>query len=240
MIRITRTPGVARLAAAVLVIAAAAAVMLTGHALAGAPNPKPHPKPPGPAVRAATASARRALLRRPDLGAGWSLVSAAPSDTASLTCAADRSVLAAVASATWSQRSSGVFVSGASYGYATGAAERRGWARTADGGMGRCLERLLADGSGQGVRLRATGVRRLAPPPLARGAHGVAVSRYRVSGTASGNGQQTTVALDVVLVAAGTWIAEDEFTAVGASPANALEARVARAQVRRAVSSPAR
>ena len=72
------------------------------------------------------------------------------------------------------------------------------------------------------------------------GAHGVAVSRYRVSGTASGNGQQTTVALDVVLVAAGTWIAEDEFTAVGASPANALEARVARVQVRRAVSSPAR
>ena len=85
--------------------------------------------------------------------------------------------------------------------------------------MGRCLERLLADGSGHGVRLRAGGVRRLAAPHLASGAHGVAARRYRVSGVASGNGQQTSVALDVVLVAAGTWIAEDEFTAAGAPPA---------------------
>jgi hypothetical protein len=236
MTRIPRSPGAARLGAVVLVIAAAA-VILTGHARAGAPHPKPHPKPPSPAVRAATASARRALLRRSDLGTGWSAVSAAPPRAASLTCARDRSALAAVASATWSQRSSGVFASGASYGYADGAAERRAWARTANGGMGRCLERLLADGSGHGVRLRASGVQRLA---AAQGVRGVTVRRYRVSGVASGNGQQTSVVLDVVLLSAGNWIAEDEFTAADASPADALEARVARVQVRRAVSSPAR
>ncbi|HEY6522424.1 MAG TPA: hypothetical protein VIY10_01575 [Solirubrobacteraceae bacterium] len=219
--------------AALLVVALAAGAASTGHALVGAP----HPKPPHAAVRAATASARRALLRRSDLGAGWSAVSAAPPRSASLTCAADRSVLAAAASATWSQRSVGVFVSGTSYGYATGAQERRAWARTATGGMGRCLERVLADGSGHGVRLRAGGVRRLPAPHLVPGAHGLAVRRYRVSGVANGNGQQTSVALDVVLVAAGTWIAEDEFTAAGAPPAAGLEARVAGVQVRRAMSS---
>jgi hypothetical protein len=217
----------------VLVIAATVVVAATGQALASAP----HPKPPSPAVRAATASARRALLRRSDIGAGWAAVSAAPPRVASLTCTADRSVLAAVASATWSQRSSGVFVSGTSYGYGSGAAERRAWARTATGGMGRCLERLLAAGSGHGVRLRAGGVRQLSAPHLAPAARGVAVRRYRVSGMASGNGQQTSVALDVVLVAAGTWIAEDEFTAAGASPADGLEARVAGVQVRRIMSS---
>ena len=229
MTRITRTPGAALLVA----VAVAAGRASTGQALASAP----HPRPPRSAVRSATASARRALLRRSDLGGGWSMVSAAPPRAASLTCAADRSVLAAVASATWSQRSGGVFVSGTSYGYAGGAPERRAWARTATGGMGRCLERLLADGSGHGVLLHAGGVRRLAAPHLARGAHGVAVRRYRVSGVASGNGQQTSVALDVVLVASGSSIAEDEFTAAGASPADALEARVAGVQVRRAISS---
>ncbi len=103
--------------------------------------------------------------------------------------------------------------------------------------MGRCLERLLANGSGHGVRLRATGVRRLAAPHLAPSAHGLAARRYRVSGMASGNGQQTSVSLDVMLVAAGTWIAEDEFTAAGAPPATGLEVRVAGLQVRRAVRS---
>jgi hypothetical protein len=236
MTRITRTRGVALLGPVVFVIAATVAVAAaaaTGHALAGAP----HPKPPSRAVRAATASARRALVRRSDLGAGWSAVTAAPPRAASLTCAADRTVLAAVASATWSQPSSDVFVSGASYGYKSGAAERRAWARTATGGMGRCVERLLADGSGHGVRLRASGVRRLAAPDLAPGAHGVAVRRYRVWGEASGNGQQTTVALDVVLVAAGTWIAEDEFSAAEALAPDALEARIAGAQVRRIMRS---
>lgn len=225
MTRITRTSG----AAPLLVVAAVAAAASTGHALAGAP----HPRPPRSAVRAATASARRALVRRSDLGAGWSAISAAPPRAASLTCAADRDVLAAVASATWSQRSAAVFVSGTSYGYASGAAERRAWRRTATGGMGRCLERLLAAGSGHGVQLRASGVRRLAALHLAPGALGVAVRRYRVSGTASGDGQQASVTLDVVLLAAGTWIAEDEFSATGAPPADALEARIAGAQARR-------
>jgi hypothetical protein len=247
MTRTTRAPGPA-LVAAVVVVAVAAVVVVAvvavaavagaasaGHAMASAP----HPRPPRAAVRAATASARRALLRRSDLGAGWAAVNPAPARAAALSCAADRSVLAKVASATWSQRSAGVFVSGTSYGYANGAAERRAWARTAVGGMGHCLERLLADGSGHGVRLRASGVRRLAAPHLAAGAHRVAVRRYRVSGVASGSGQQTSVALDVILVAVGTWIAEDEFTAAGASPAAALEARVAGLQVRRAMSSPA-
>ena len=233
----TRDARAPRTALVVVVAAVAAAVGAgwTGHALAGAP----HPRPPRAAVRAATASARRALLRRSDLGAGWSAISAAPARAASLTCTADRSVLAAVASATWSQRSAGVFVSGTSYGYASGAQERRAWARTATGAMGRCLERLLADGSGHGFRLRAGSVRRLAAPHLAPGAHGVAARRYRVSGVASGNGQQTSVALDVVLVAAGTWIAEDEFTAAGAAPAAGLEARVTGQQVRRLMSSRA-
>ena len=231
MIRITPVPGPGLpVAVAALVVAAAGA---TGEAMAAAP----HPKPPRSAVRAATASARRVLVRRSDLGAGWSAASPAPPRAASLTCAADRSVLAAAASATWSQRSAGVFASGTSYGYANGAAERHAWARTAGGGMGHCLETLLADGSGHGVQLHASGVRRLAAPHLSAGAHGAAVRRYRVSGTATGNGQQTSVTLDVVLVAAGAWIAEDEFTAAGASPADGLEARVARQQLRRVVIS---
>ena len=231
MSRLTRAPA----PPLVFVAAAVACLAGSGRALAGVPRPKP----PSAAVRAATASAQRALLRRPDLGAGWSSVSAAPARAASLTCSADHSVLAAAASATWSQRSADVFASGTSYGYTGVAAERRAWQRTGSGGMGPCLERLLAAGSGRGVRLTASGVRRLGGPKLGSGAHGAAVRRYRVSGVASGNGQQTSVALDVVLVAAGSWIAEDEFTAAQTSPADALEARVVGAQARRAIGSSA-
>jgi hypothetical protein len=231
MSRIARTSGRA------LLVVAVAGAAATGHAVARAPHPRPHP--PSAAVRTATASAHRALLRPSDLGAGRSSVTAAPPRTASLTCATDRSALAAASTTTWSQRSSGVFVSGTSYGYASGAQERRAWARTATGAMRHCLERRLADGSAHGVRLRASGVRRLPAPHLGHGAQGVAVRRYRVSGVASGNGQQTSVTLDVVLLGAGTWIAEDEFTAAVAPPAAALEVRVAGAQARRAIGSRA-
>jgi hypothetical protein len=214
-------------------VALALSVIVPGLGPAAAAAAKAPPRP-SPAVRAATALARRGLLRRSDLGAGFSTATAAPTTADGLTCTVDRATLASVASATWSQ-AAGTFASGTSYGFATATTQRQAWAETANAAMGPCLERRLQQGSSHGVSLRATGVRRLPGPRLAAGLSRVGVRRYEVTGTASGAGQDTPVTLDVLLVGEGAWIAEDEFTAADAPLSTALEARVAAQEARRIV-----
>ena len=161
------------------------------------------------------------------------MVTAAPQDASSLTCAAHPGLLAAVASATWSQASATLFASGTSYGFADVAGRERMWRQTGTAAMGRCLERELEQGSGHGVVLRATGVRQLTAPRLPAGAGQVSIRRYEVAGTASGAGQIGPVTLDVILLADRKWIGEDEFSAAAVAPSGAVQARVAAAQARR-------
>ncbi len=191
------------------------------------------PARPGPAARAAAALARRGLMGRSDLGVGWSRTTPAPKNPSSLTCGSDPGVLAAVASATWSQTGATAFASAASYGFADVARQRRAWRATAARAMGPCLEHLLQAGSGHGVQLRATGVRPLPALRIGDAAAGASVRRYEVSGTASGAGQDVPVTLDVVLVSQGTWIGEDEFSAAGSTPSARLQTRVVEHQAGR-------
>jgi hypothetical protein len=193
------------------------------------------PARPSPAVRAAAAVARQGLLRRSDLGTGWSMATAAPRDASSLTCGADRGVLAAVASATWSEATATVFASGTSYGFSGVAGQRRMWRQTGTAAMGRCLERAFEQGSSHGVVLHATAVRMLPAPRLPAGVPRLSIRRYEVSGTASGAGQNSPVTLDVVLAGYRTWIGEDEFSVADAAPPVATETHVAAGQARRVV-----
>ncbi len=220
---LTRAAGVLGLS-----VIAAVGTAASGVTAAGATAPAR----PSPAARAAAAVARQGLLRRSDLGAGWSTTTAAPKDATDLACASNRSILASDASSTWSQQAT-AFASGTSYGFASVAAQRRAWGQTATAAMGRCLERQLQQGSSHGVVLRATGVRRLSAPRLPSGAPRVAIRRYEVAGTASGAGQESSVTLDVIVVAYRTWIGEDEFSAADSPPPPAVQARVVAAQARR-------
>lgn len=199
--------------------------------------------PPPPATRAvlaATSPAARmsalGLLRRADLGTGWKPTLAAPAHPPPFACAISGHNVAAAASGTWSMSDGTVFASGTSYAFAGAAAAQRAWARTGSTGMRRCLKRTLADGSSRRVRLTATTVITLRPL-LLPGPWARQVRVFRVSGTASGAGQTVPVNLDVVLVKTGSWIAQDEFSAVAASPPVAVETRAARAQLRRVLAA---
>jgi hypothetical protein len=193
---------------------------------------------PSASARDAARRARQGLLRRPDLGARWSLLTAAPLRAQTLTCGSKQppGSLAAFASATWSDAAGTTFASGTSYGFDSVVQARRAWRQTATKAMRRCLERQLEQGSSQGVSLHATGVRLLPPPTPPAGGPVVSIRRYEVSGTASGAGQDTAVLLDVLLVGNGTWIGEDEFSVTGSSPPTAIERRVAAIQARRITS----
>lgn len=161
------------------------------------------------------------------------MATAAPRDASSLTCGADHGVLAAVASATWSEATATVFASGTSYGFAGVAGQRRIWRQTGTAAMGRCLERAFEQGSSHGVVLHATAVRMLPPPRLPAGASRLSIRRYEVSGTAAGAGQNGPVTLDVILAGYRTWIGEDEFSVADSAPPLTAEGRVATRQDRR-------
>lgn len=200
----------------------------------------PQPPPPPATARArlvATAPAARVsalgLLRRGDLGSGWKPSLAAPAHPPPFACATSGHKVAAAASATWSKSAGAIFASGTSYAFGGAVAAQRAWARTGGTAMRRCLKRTLVAGSTRRVRLTATAVVALRPLRLegVDPAHRIRV--YRVSGTATGAGQQVPVTLDVVLAMTGTWIGEDEFSAVAELPPVAVEERAARAQIRR-------
>jgi hypothetical protein len=187
----------------------------------------------------ATVAARAGLVRRADLGRGWSQTSAAPGTAAALTCTADRAIRAAVASPTWGSVTATAFVSGTSYGFSGRAQQRRAWRATATAAMGRCLERQFAESSSHGVALVATGVRRVSAPAWRGAPTGATLRAYLVTGTATGAGQQLSVALEVVLVGDGAWIGEDELSSEGGSAPASVLGRAAADQARRAAAAPA-
>jgi hypothetical protein len=187
----------------------------------------------------ATVAARAGLVRRADLGRGWSQTNVAPHSAAALTCATDRAIGASLASATWASSDTTEFLSGTSYGFSGRVQQQRAWRTTSTAAMGRCLKRQFAESSSHGVALVATGVRRVSAPRWRGAPPGASLRAYLVAGTASGAGQQLGVTLEVVLVGDGAWIGEDELSTEGGSAPPGVLGRAAASQARRAAAAPA-
>jgi hypothetical protein len=202
-------------AVAVLLVAAAAAATVAHHTPAG------------------MTLARHALLRRGDLGRGWT-GSAAPNTVPELTCPGFSPRLQGVVESgsaitpTFQGSSSGPFVSQTAYAYATGAEEGTVWRNVARPSLLRCVAASLTQGSGNGVRFTVADKRLLSLPKLAARAAG-----YRVAGTASTPGQTIDVYLDVLLLGRGETVTEISISSFAQPVARAFELRLARIVARR-------
>ena len=174
------------------------------------------------------ALARGALLRRADLGPGWSQASPA-GKPAPLTCSQFQPATAGVvetgsaSSPTFQQSSSGPFVADSAYVYASAAEERAYWDKVMRPGLLRCVAAALTQGSGSGLRFTVTAKQRLTLPKLPSSAAG-----YRVSGTASGSGQTIDVYLDMVVLGRGRAISAISLSTFSQPVDRRLELRLAR------------
>jgi hypothetical protein len=177
---------------------------------------------------AGRALARVALLRRADLGRGWTSTPA-PRAVPSLTCPrfspAVRSAteVGNAASPTFGRSSSGPFVSQAAYVYASAAQRAAVWRTVVRRPLVRCVAASLAGGSGNGVRFSVTGKRLLSLPRV-----GAPAAGYRASGTATSQGQSINVFLDVVVLGSDRTITAISISSFEQPVARALELRLAR------------
>jgi hypothetical protein len=135
---------------------------------------------------------------------------------------------ARAASATFAQTSQGPFAFDVSAAFASATTARGWWRQVVHPALSHCFARVLAAGSGGGVKLKPSGTRMLtlagAPPKVAR---------YRVSGQATSPGQNVPVYLDVLLVTRGRFVTELQLSNFDAPPPNQLELRLARLLARR-------
>jgi hypothetical protein len=189
--------------------------------------------PAAPALAAArlpsaSATGRQALLRRADLGRGWSTEAAAPARAPSLTCRAFSPRLpgvhlrAAVASPTFQQTTQGPFVSQAAYVYGSAAREQMAWRRIVTPRLLRCAVAALATGSGGGASFTVTS-RQVSSVRRPAGA----VARYRVRGTATASGQTMPVFLDELVLRRAAIITVVDVSSFNAPPSDALERHLA-------------
>ena len=193
-------------------------------------------KPPGPGhhTPAGLALAQSALLRRADLGRGWSEQSPPPAKPPNLTCPAfNPRVPGAVetgvaASPTFRASAQGPFVSETAHAYATATQERAVWRHIARPHLLRCAAESLRRGGGSRVRFTVTAKRLLTLPPLPAPARG-----YRVSGTASTAYQTIDVFLDLFVVGRGQTIAAIVLSSFEQPPRRGLELRLLRTVARR-------
>jgi hypothetical protein len=182
---------------------------------------------------AGSALARHALLRRGDLGRGWS-GSPAPKKVPELTCPGFSPPLQGVVETgsattpTFQGSSSGPFVSETAYAYATAAQQGTVRGKVGQPGLLRCVAASLAQGSSNGVRFTVTDKRLLTLPKLAARAAG-----YRVTGTASRPGQTIDVYLDVLLLGRGETVTEISISSFAQPVARAFELRLGRIVARR-------
>jgi hypothetical protein len=182
---------------------------------------------------AGTALARAALLSRGDFGKGWNSAPA-PHSVPPLTCPQFSPHVPAAtevgdaASPTFRGSSNGPFVAQDAYAYATGAQEAAVWNEVVRPPLVRCVAESLSGGSGHGVRFAVTGKRVLSLPKLL-----VAATGYRVSGTATTQGQSIDVFLDMVVLGSGRTITTISLSSFEAPVARPLELRLARTVARR-------
>jgi hypothetical protein len=180
------------------------------------------------------AAARAALLRRSDLGRGWSVQAPPPARVPSITCAGfdpvvkDAVQVGAAAAPTFQATANGPFVSEAAHAYRTAGQEATVWGAVVRPGLLRCAKASLRAGGGGGVRFRVTGGRGLPLPALR-----VRAAGYRVSGTASLPYQTIDVYLDLLVVGQGTTIATVTVSSLEQPPPSRLDLRFVRAVARR-------
>jgi hypothetical protein len=184
-------------------------------------------------------TARHALLRRSDLGSGWSQNAPAPQHVPRLTCRDfDPSVrgvrqTGAAAGATFQGGSSGPFLSQSAYAYATPAERGIFWQRVVRPKLVRCVADALKRGSGQGVSFKVTGEHLLALPKLPARAAG-----YRVVGTASTTLQTIDVYLDMIVLGRGNAVTQISLSSFSEPVDRALELRLARRAANRLPAGP--
>ncbi|MEA2198864.1 MAG: hypothetical protein QOC77_2853 [Thermoleophilaceae bacterium] len=186
-----------------------------------------------PGTAAGRALARHALITRAALGPGFTS-SPAPRSVPQLRCPGFRPALpkvvqiGAAVSPTFSGGASGPFISQSAFAYANAAQQRRVWHRVITRGLLRCARESLQAGSSRGVQLRATSAALISPPRVTRQTAG-----YRVTGTATAADQVLDVDLDMLVVGRGTVITTIVITSFSEAPDAGLEARLARAALRR-------
>jgi hypothetical protein len=180
-----------------------------------------HPTPAGMAV------ARQELLKRSDLGRGWTSMPA-PKKVPPLTCPAFSPGLSGVVqigaaiSPTFQATLSGPFASQTAYAYASAAEERTVWREVARPHLLTCIAASLVR-SGGGAHFSVKSKRLLPLPALTVHAVG-----YRVAGTASVPNQTVNVWLDVLLLGSGTTVTEVSVSSFLEPPARGFELRLAR------------
>lgn len=219
-IRLTARTAVAAVASATLLAATLlAATLLAATAAATVPT---HATPGGMAL------AQRVLLRRGDLGRGWT-GSPAPKAAPGLTCPAFSPALSGVvqagaaASPTYQQSATGPFASQTAYAYANGAEEQTVWREVARPHLLTCVAASLVRSASGGVHFRVTSKRLETLPGLPVDAIG-----YRVTGTATVPDQTVNVYLDVLLLGGGSAVTELSFSSFLQPVARAVELRLAR------------
>lgn len=178
--------------------------------------------------------AREALLRRLDLGPGWTVAAAAPRHAAPLTCPrfhprmTGATETSAAASPSFERTTGGPFVSQTAYVYASRAQERRVWSALARPKLVECVAATLTGASSEGVSFAVTAKGPLALPRLETSAIG-----YTVSAAATSAEVPTTIFLDAVLFGGGRTISELTVSSFSKQEAAAIARRLARLVARR-------
>lgn len=173
------------------------------------------------------AAARHELLRRSDLGRGWTSTPA-PKAVPGLTCPAFTPALSGVVqtgaaiSPTFQATSTGPFASQTAYMYANASEAQTVWREVARPHLLTCVAASLVR-SARGAHFAVTSKRVLTLPGLPVHAIG-----YRVAGTASVPNQTVNVYLDVLLLGAGTTVTELSVSRFLQPPSRGFELRLAR------------
>jgi hypothetical protein len=177
---------------------------------------------------AGTALARATLLSRADVGRGWSSAPP-PRHTPPLTCPQFSPIvggvrqIGAATSPTFRASARGPFVAQDAYAYATASQQTVVWRAVVRPALGRCAANSLASGGGQGVTLAVTATQPLRLPALP-----VRAAGYRVTATASTNGQSLTVFLDMIVLGAGRAITTIGLSSLEQPTGKRLELRLVR------------
>jgi hypothetical protein len=178
---------------------------------------------------AGSALARQVLLRRADLGSGWTVQAPAPKKPPALTCGSFDPALPAItqqgagATATFQQSSNGPFVGQNAYAFASASQRQEFWHGVVRPQLVRCAAESLTRGAAEGVSFKVTRKQPLPLPQLRVPARG-----YRVSGTANAPDQSVDVYLDMVVLGRGKLVTELSFSSFYQPAPRQLELRLAR------------
>lgn len=178
--------------------------------------------------------ARGALVRRADLGRGWSVAAPPPHAIPPLTCPRDSpslrgaKAIAKAASPTYEASADGPFVSQTGYSYRTGAQQARVWHAVVRPALLACVAATVSGTTVGGVAFSVTHKRVFALPRLPARAAG-----YSVSAAASSGEVSTELYLDTVVLGAGRTITELSVSSFSRRDSAAQALRLARVIARR-------